>query len=532
MHIGQALDLVSRYDSLRNPLTSLGDYLDPELISRCLAESGTVTLRKRRLPLEMMVWCIVGMALERKEPLHQIVNRLDIMLPGNRPFVAPSAVIQARQRLGSEAVRRVFTKTAQLWHNATPHPHWCGLTLLAIDGVFWRTPDTPENDAAFPRQTHAGNPALYPQVKMVCQMELTSHLLTAAAFGTMKNSENELAEQLIEQTGDNTLTLMDKGYYSLGLLNAWSLAGEHRHWMIPLRKGAQYEEIRKLGKGDHLVKLKTSPQARKKWPGLGNEVTARLLTVTRKGKVCHLLTSMTDAMRFPGGEMGDLYSHRWEIELGYREIKQTMQRSRLTLRSKKPELVEQELWGVLLAYNLVRYQMIKMAEHLKGYWPNQLSFSESCGMVMRMLMTLQGASPGRIPELMRDLASMGQLVKLPTRRERAFPRVVKERPWKYTTAPKKGLSVVSLTGITTCEDVLSNIPHSVISRSTRYVTIVDSERVLQLRKVTISQIQNTVSRCYRFRSMGNQQHRKPQLAKRLAYLDLTLNIKVTGCFIQ
>ncbi len=299
MLIGQALDLISRYDSLRNPLTSLGDYLAPELISRCLAESGTVTLRKRRLPLEMMVWCIVGMALERKEPLHQIANRLDIMLPGNRPFVAPSAVIQTRQRLGIEAVRRVFTKTAQLWHNATPHPHWCGLTLLAIDGVFWRTPDTPENDAAFPRQTHAGNPALYPQVKMVCQMELTSHLLTAAAFGTMKNSENELAEQLIEQTGDNTLTLMDKGYYSLGLLNAWSLAGEHRHWMIPLRKGAQYEEIRKLGKGDHLVKLKTSPQARKKWPGLGNEVTARLLTVTRKGKVCHLLTSMTDAIRFP-----------------------------------------------------------------------------------------------------------------------------------------------------------------------------------------------------------------------------------------
>ncbi len=103
-------------------------------------------------------------------------------------------------------------------------------------------------------------------------------------------------------------------------------------------------------------------------------MTARLLTVTRKGKVCHLLTSMTDAMRFPGGEMGDLYSHRWEIELGYREIKQTMQRSRLTLRSKKPELVEQELWGVLLAYNLVRYQMIKMAEHLKGYWYESTEF--------------------------------------------------------------------------------------------------------------------------------------------------------------
>ncbi|WCG82613.1 IS4 family transposase [Pectobacterium sp. A5351] len=441
MRISQAIDLVSRYDSTRNPLTSLGDFLDPELIARCLAESGVVTLRKRRLPLEMMVWCIVGMALERKEPLHQIVNRLDIMLPGNRPFVAPSAVIQARQRLGSDAVRRVFTHTAHLWHNAVAHPHWCGLTLLAMDGVVWRTQETPENDAAFPRQTYCGQPGPYPQVKMVCQMELTSHLITAAAFGTMKDSEYTLAEQLIDQTADNTLTLLDKGYYSLGLLNAWKRAGEHRHWMIPLKKGTRYEEVRKLGKGDHLVQLKTTPQSRKKWPGLSTEVTARLLTYSRKGKTYQLLTSMTDGMRYPGGEMVELYSHRWEIELGYREIKQTMQLSRLTLRSKKPELVEQELWGVLLAYNLVRYQMIKMASQLKGYWPNQLSFSESCGLVMRMLMTLQGASPGRIPELLRDLESMGQMVKLPIRRERAFPRVVKERPYKYRKAEKKCQSV-------------------------------------------------------------------------------------------
>jgi len=432
MQIAQALDLVSRYDSTRDPLTSLGDFLDPEIIAQCLAESGTVTLRKRRLPLEMMIWCIVGMALERKEPLHQIVNRLDIMLPGKRPFVAPSAVIQARQRLGSEAVKRVFQQTSQVWHQSTQHPDWCGLTLLAVDGVVWRTHDTQENSAAFPRQSYLGEPGLYPQVKMVCQMELTSHLLTAAAFGTMKESEYTLAEQLINQTRDNTLTLLDKGYYSLGLLHTWHQQGEERHWMIPLKKGTQYEERRRLGKGDSLVTLKTSPQARKKWPDLGLEMVARLLTFTRKGKTCYLLTSMTDGMRYPGKEMVDIYSHRWEIELGYREIKQTMQQSRLTLRSKKPELVEQELWGVLLAYNLVRYQMIKMDGSLKGYWPNQPSFSESCGMVM----TLQGASPGRIPELVRDLESMAQLVKLPIRRERSFPRVVKERPRKYPRPQK------------------------------------------------------------------------------------------------
>lgn len=94
-----------------------------------------------------------------------------------------------------------------------------------------------------------------------------------------------------------------------------------------------------------------------------------------------------------------------------------------------------------MAYNLVRYQMIKMAKSLKGYWPNQLSFSDSCSLVMRTLMTLQGASPGGIPELLHNLEAIGQLVKLPLSRERAFPRVVKERPRKYPKAQEKSQSV-------------------------------------------------------------------------------------------
>ncbi len=77
MHIGQALDLVSRYDSLRNPLTSLGDYLAPELISRCLAESGTVTLRKRkRLARTVLIFT------ERSDQLSRATDRVP-GLPAN-----------------------------------------------------------------------------------------------------------------------------------------------------------------------------------------------------------------------------------------------------------------------------------------------------------------------------------------------------------------------------------------------------------------------------------------------------------------
>jgi IS4 transposase len=99
-----------------------------------------------------------------------------------------------------------------------------------------------------------------------------------------------------------------------------------------------------------------------------------------------ILTSLTDACRYPGADVAELYRHRWEIELGYREAKQGLLCNRWTLRSRLPEMVRQELWGVLLTYNLVRYQMVRMAFHLKGdYLPYQLSFSSAITEMMRLL---------------------------------------------------------------------------------------------------------------------------------------------------
>ncbi|WP_337914476.1 transposase, partial [Vibrio cholerae] len=84
-----------------------------------------------------------------------------------------------------------------------------------------------------------------------------------------------------------------------------------------------------------------------------------------------LLTSMTDPKRYIGADIAELYSHRWEIELGYREMKQYMLQNSLTLRSKTPALVKQELWGMLLAYNLLRFMMCQMAYSLDTVMPYQ-----------------------------------------------------------------------------------------------------------------------------------------------------------------
>ncbi|MBQ4769819.1 IS4 family transposase, partial [Pectobacterium versatile] len=180
MLLSQALNTVHKFTP--KEFSALSDLLSPELIDECLADTGTVTLRKRRLPMEMMVWAVAGMTLFRSLSMNQLVSHLDILLPGKRPFVVPSAVVQARQRLGADVIRRVFEKTRQLWFEKTPLSHWNGLTLMAIDGTLWRTPDTPENDAAFGRTANASSRSEWPQVRMVCQMEVTSHLLTGTAF--------------------------------------------------------------------------------------------------------------------------------------------------------------------------------------------------------------------------------------------------------------------------------------------------------------------------------------------------------------
>jgi len=369
MQLSQALNQLSIFAP--ENFSSLSDVLSPELIENCLAQSGSVTIRKRRLPLEMMIWGIVGMS------------------------------------------------------------------LLGVDGVVWRTPETPENATAFSRTNTQHGESLYPQIRMVCQMELTSHLLTASAFDSVSVNEMNLAAQLIEKTQDHTLTLFDKGFYSLGLLHQWHLTGNERHWLIPLKKGTQYQVIRKYSAQDCLVKINTTPQSRKKWPELPEQIQARLVTRKINGKERQVLTSMVDPMRYPSADIVDLYAHRWEIELGYREMKQYMLGNQLTLRSKRPDMIRQELWGVLLAYNVIRFQMGRMAHSLKGIHPNQLSFNQASAAIIRTLEMMPACSPGRIPSIIKELTEMAPAFLLPHRRERSFPRCVKDRPKKY---PKNNAS--------------------------------------------------------------------------------------------
>jgi hypothetical protein len=198
--------------------------------------------------MERLVWAIIGMAMFRHVPMTQLVNQLDILLPGDRPFVAPSAFLQARQKLGHKSIERLFHETATGWHQQANHPGWAGLQLLAVDGVMWRTPDTPDNAAAFAKPGTQHGETAYPQVRMLCQMELTSHLLVQAVMESCAVNEMVLAEQLIARTPDHSLTLFDKG----GNFNPENASAFLAGYLVPMRpikidaffNGSQYPLFR------------------------------------------------------------------------------------------------------------------------------------------------------------------------------------------------------------------------------------------------------------------------------------------------
>lgn len=436
MPLEQAFCTAFEYHQQSIPFENLNHLLDENIIQQAFETAGVATVRKRRLPLDAVMWSVIGMSFYRQQSVWDLAHHMELVLPGNKKLIAPSALVQGRQRLGVQSMKNAFQMMAKHYYDKAEFETWCGLNLLAVDGVVWRTQDTQENRDKYGSPSNQHGDTSFPQVRMVCHMELTSHQLINSAFSGYQTNEMKLAEELIISAPDHSLTMFDKGFYSLNLLHSWHQQGTERHWLIPVKKGLQYEVIDSYGRLDKRVKLRTTPQARKQNPNLPTYIEARLISKIIKGKTYQVLTSMTDPLRFPSAEIVDLYRYRWEIELGYREMKQTLLNKEYTLRSKKSEMVEQELWGLLLGYNLMRQAMTEAASR-KGIWANRLSFSNSAAAILTYLARLPLISPGNLPKHYEQLIEILGYFELPvTREDRHYPRAIKPKPSKYPSKKK------------------------------------------------------------------------------------------------
>ena len=412
----------------------LGEHLPVEWIKQAIERTDATSIRHRRLPAEQVVWLMVALALYRHKSISEVLDDLGLALPDSQtPFVSKSAAAQARQRVGSEPLKWLFDHSAQHWSAQDRRAYiFKGLQLFAMDGTTLRTHDNPEQRAHFGAQSYAsGAIASYPQVRGVTLTALPTHIVHSAAFGPYGTNEMRYAKQLIEEIPNASLTVFDRDFLSAEILYTLIQTGSERHFIIPAKSNTKWEVI-EGDDNDCTVRMRVSPQARTKCAHLPEFWEARAITIIdTQARKRILLTSLHDRRRYQPADIARCYEKRWGIETSYRELKQTMLGTAFTLRSKTVDGVYQEIWGTLIAYNLIRLEIAKAALTVKCE-PTEVSFIRAFHLIQFELhWAAVTRSYGKLPACMKHLRE--RLVSLlnDERPDRQFDRAVKAKPNRY-----------------------------------------------------------------------------------------------------
>lgn len=418
--------------TLPKSFEGLKSHIDREWITSALAKTGVATVRRRKLPAEQVVWLAVGIALYRDRPIPEVVDRLDLVLHdenGKRQGITNGAIVEARNKVGAEPVADLFHATGRHWALESADKHrWRGLMVLGGDGTMMRVPDTAENRDEFglPPSSSSRKSSGYPQIRAVGLMVLRSHLLLDFAFAGCKAGELAVAQPLIERAPDQSITILDRYFVNHLLWHKIRSGGHERHWLVRARSNSKWRVVKRLGRSDDLVEIEFPRALRSEHPDLPRTFMARAVRYRRKGfRQRALLTSLLDPEKYPAVEIAELYHERWELELGYDEIKTEMLEREEAIRSEAPERVRQEVWGLAVAYNLIRREMEAAATQW-GVPPRRMSFAISLRAIRDLFMWAAVASPGSLPKMLKDLRlELRHFILPPRRSERRYARSVK-----------------------------------------------------------------------------------------------------------
>ena len=414
----------------------LRSQVDVQWVKDALAKHGVATVRTRKLPVEEVVWLVIGIALYRDRSMVEVAHRLDLVVPevdGTLGQVSKGAIPQARERVGIEPMEELFGITARRWAwESADRNRWRGLMVLGADGSSLRAPDSPENRKAFQLPPSSRSTSGYPQVRMSALMVLRSHLWLDFDFADCRTGEGTITWPLIQRVPNESVTIMDRYYIDYAQLHMLRTTGQNRHWLVRAKKNLKWRRVKRLGAGEDLVEITLPQTVRKQHPDWPPTFRARAIRYRRKGfQTRTLLTSLLDPQAYPASEIAELYHERWELELGYDELKTHTLEQEESIRSETPDHVRQELWGMAIAYNLVRREMDLLARDRKIH-PTRISFRTSLVLIRDLFMWAAIASPGSLPKMIKKLrVDMRQMILPPRRSQRRYDRCVKIKMSSY-----------------------------------------------------------------------------------------------------
>jgi hypothetical protein len=360
-------------------------------IHAILAQTGRASERSRDLPAHVMVYYVIALALYMQvsygEVLRCLLEGVEWLLGagGRVRATGKSGISQARTRLGSEPLRRLHDETVHPIAQPPTRGAWYrGRRLVSLDGSTLDVADTWENQQAFGRPGSSRGHAAFPQIRLVSLVENGTHVLFGSRLGACRVGEVTLAREVLAHLAPGMLCLADRNFFSYGLWKQAAATGADLVWRVKV--GALLPCQQRLADGSYLSHIYPSARARRKDR---QGVTVRVVEYTLSG-VAHaepryrLVTTVLDPERAPAEELAALYHERWEIETALDELKTHLRGARIMLRSKTPDLVLQETYGLLLAHFAVRGLMHEAAL-MADVDCDELSFVHAVRVVRRKL---------------------------------------------------------------------------------------------------------------------------------------------------
>ncbi len=370
-----------------------------EQVLECLKASAVGTKRHREMPNHVVVYYVIAMALFMNSSCKEVLRILfegvrwlhDGMsgLPG---VTGKSGISQARGRVGSRPL--ILLHDQLVGPIATPatrgawYRRW---RLVALDGSTMETPDTQTNAHAFGRPRNGKGEGSFPLIRFVSLVECGTRVLFGTRMGPYSTGELTLAREVVPLVQPDMLLLADRLFYSHDLWATVSKTGAALLWRVQQRLHLPCEK--RLDDGSYLSTLQPSANDRKagREPIPVRVIEYRLEGAAAPDETYRLITNILDPSQAPAEELASLYPQRWEIETALDELKTHLRGQRIVLRSKQPDLIRQEFYGLLLAHYAIRALMHEAA--LKADLdPDRLSYTHSVRVVRRKL-PIFGAFP-------------------------------------------------------------------------------------------------------------------------------------------
>jgi hypothetical protein len=367
-------------------------------VRQVLAETGRASERQRDLPAHVMVYYAVALALYMdsgtREVLRCLLEGLRWLWGAEAVRVAgKSGISQARARLGEAPLRRLYERVVRPVATPATRGAWYReWRLVSLDGSCLDVADTAENDAAFGRPEARRGESAFPQLRFVALVENGTHVLFGARLAGFAEGETTLAHEAVPALRPGMLCLADRQFFGHALWQRATATGADLLWRV--KRNLRLPREARLADGSYLSTVYPSEKDRRhRTAGTRVRVVEyRLEGVADAEPLYRLVTTLLDPTGAPAAELAALYHERWEIEGALAELKTRLRGARVVLRSKTPELVRQEFWGLLLAHFAVRGLMHEAALRADDD-PDRLSFLHAVRVVRRKLPVFAALPP-------------------------------------------------------------------------------------------------------------------------------------------